>query len=49
MVEAKLPKEGQPKGRTYEGEGFAIVRHPETAVVQRAIRRLVSLVRVEIG
>lgn len=49
VVEAKLPQPGQPKGRTYEGEGFAIVRHPETAVVERAIRRLVSLVRVETG
>lgn len=49
VVEAKLPQPGQPKARTYEGEGYAIVRHPETAVVERAIRRLVSLVRVEVG
>jgi formate-dependent phosphoribosylglycinamide formyltransferase (GAR transformylase) len=49
VVEAKLPTPGQPKARTYEGEGYAIVRHPETAVVEQAIRRLVSLVRVEVG
>jgi len=49
VVEAKLPTPGQPKARTYEGEGYAIVRHPETSVVERAIRRLVSLVRVEVG
>jgi len=49
VVQAKLPTPGQPKARTYEGEGFAIVRHEETAVVERAIRRLVSLVRVEVG
>ncbi|MEX1369427.1 MAG: ATP-grasp domain-containing protein [Nannocystaceae bacterium] len=49
VVEAKLPQPGQPKARTYEGEGYAIVKHPETSVVERAIRRLVSLVRVETG
>jgi formate-dependent phosphoribosylglycinamide formyltransferase (GAR transformylase) len=49
VVEAKLPTPGQPKARTYEGEGYAVVRHPETAVVEQAIRRLVSLVRVEMG
>lgn len=49
VVEAKLPTPGQPKARTYEGEGYAIVRHPETSVVEQAIRRLVSLVRVEVG
>lgn len=49
VVEARLPAPGQPKVRSYEGEGYAIVRHPETAVVEQAIRRLVSLVRVEVG
>jgi len=49
VVEAKLPVPGQPKVRSYEGEGYAIVRHPETAVVEQAIRRLISLVRVEVG
>ncbi len=49
VVEAKLPEPGQPRASTYEGEGYAIVRHPETAMVERAIARLVSLVRVETG
>ncbi|MEM9452922.1 MAG: ATP-grasp domain-containing protein [Myxococcota bacterium] len=49
VVEAKLPQPGQAKVRSYEGEGFAIVRHEQTEVVERAIRRLVSLVRVETG
>ena len=48
VVEAKLPQPGQAKGTTYEGDGFAIVRHEQTAVVEQAIRRLVSLVRVEV-
>jgi biotin carboxylase len=49
VVDAKLPPAGQAPTGSYEGEGFVIVRHPETAVVQRAVHRLISLVRVELG
>jgi biotin carboxylase len=49
VVEAKLPREGQSPTGTYEGEGYVIVRHPETAVVEEALRRLVSVIRVELG
>ena len=48
VVEAKLPRRGQPAAGTYEGEGYVIVRHPETAVVERALHRLVSLIRVDL-
>ncbi len=49
VVEAKLPREGQSASGTYEGEGFVIVRHPETRVVEDALRRLVTILRVELG
>jgi biotin carboxylase len=49
VVDAKLPSPGQAPTGSYEGEGFVIVRHPETAVVQQALKRLISLVRVELG
>ncbi|HEV2671252.1 MAG TPA: ATP-grasp domain-containing protein [Gemmatimonadales bacterium] len=49
VVDAKLPSAGQTPTGSYEGEGFVIVRHPETAVVQRAVQRLISLVRVELA
>jgi biotin carboxylase len=49
VVDAKLPTPGQTPTGSYEGEGFIILRHPETAVVQRALHRLVSLVRVELS
>ncbi|MDH3283842.1 MAG: hypothetical protein OEQ13_03815, partial [Acidobacteriota bacterium] len=49
VVEARLPRRGQPRSGTYEGEGFVLVRHPETKVVERALERLVSLIRVEMG
>ena len=49
VVEARLPQEGQPASGTYEGEGFIILRHAETAVVEEGLRRIVSRVRVELG
>lgn len=49
VVESRLPQIGQPQATSYEGEGYAVLRHPETAVVQNALRHLVSTVRVELG
>jgi biotin carboxylase len=49
VVDARLPTAGQTPTGSYEGEGFVILRHPDTAVVQSALRRLISLVRVELG
>jgi hypothetical protein len=49
IVESRLPQPGQQSSTSYEGDGYIIVRHPETAVVTDALRRLVTGVRVEIG
>jgi hypothetical protein len=49
VVEAKLPQAGQMPSGTYEGEGFVILRHPETEVVSRALKRLVERIYVELG
>lgn len=49
VTDVKLPQIGQEPSGTYEGEGYVILRHPETAVVAQALRRLVTLVRVEFG
>ncbi len=49
VVEARLPRPGQGPSGSYEGEGYAILRHPETAVVERALARLVQLVQVRLG
>ena len=48
VVDAKVPHVGQETSGSYEGEGYVIVRHPETAVVQDAVQRVVSLVRLEV-
>jgi len=49
VVEASLPKPGQPAASSYEGEGYVIVRHPETERVEQALRRILELIRVELG
>jgi formate-dependent phosphoribosylglycinamide formyltransferase (GAR transformylase) len=49
VVEVRLPRPGQPQADSYEGEGFVVLRHPETAQVERALRRVVELVRVELA
>ncbi len=49
VVEVQLPRPGQPRGSGYEGEGYAIVRHPDTEVVEEALARIVKRVRVELG
>jgi hypothetical protein len=48
-VEARLPEPGQPAGSDYVGEGYVIVRDPDTAVVQHALDRIISGVRVELA
>lgn len=49
VCDMKLPEIGHAPVATYEGDGYIILRHPETAVVERAIRRVVELVHVELG
>ena len=49
VCDVKLPEIGLPPAATYEGDGYIILRHAETAVVERAIRRVVELVHVELG
>lgn len=51
VVEVRLPTKGKASGgaTAYEGEGFAILRHPDTAVVARGLQELISTVRVELA
>jgi len=49
VAEARLPRAGQPQSPGYEGAGYLIVRHPETRVVEQALRRAVELIRIELG
>ena len=49
VVEVRLPQLGQAPASSYEGEGYVILRHPETEVVKQALARVVSLIRVELA
>jgi biotin carboxylase len=48
VVEARLPDIGQPASSGYEGEGYVIVRHPETQVVRDALQHIITRLRVEL-
>lgn len=49
VVEAHMPQPGQSPSGTYEGEGYVIVRHPETGVVKDALWKIITRVKVELG
>lgn len=49
VTDYRLPATGQTPTGSYEGEGFIILRHPDTDVVVHALRRLVSTLRVRLG
>ncbi|MBX3171114.1 MAG: ATP-grasp domain-containing protein [Candidatus Eremiobacteraeota bacterium] len=49
VVETDLPYLGQIRANHHDGEGYVMVRHPETAVVEHVISEIVTRVRVEIG
>ncbi len=46
VVDSKLPEVGAMKSDSYEGDGYAILRHPDTATVAAAARTLIETVRV---
>ena len=46
VVEAKLPTVGMPKSDSYEGDGYVIVRHPDTEVVREAMKVVIANARV---
>jgi phosphoribosylaminoimidazole carboxylase (NCAIR synthetase) len=49
VCDRRLPRPGAAPTGSYEGEGFIMVRHPDTAVVEQAVRHIVSTVRVRLG
>lgn len=46
VVDVSLPKVGAPKRDSYEGDGYAIVRHPDTNVVKAALKTIIETVVV---
>jgi hypothetical protein len=48
VVDVRLPQPGQRSSTSYEGEGYVTVRHQETEVVQAALDRIITGLRVEL-
>jgi hypothetical protein len=46
LVDSLLPKVGAAKSATYTGDGYMTVRHPETRVVEEALRLIAESVRI---
>ncbi len=46
VVETRLPTVGAPRSSSYEGDGFVILRHPDTDTVAAAVKRVVETVKV---
>lgn len=49
VVEAKLPRIGQSPAAGYEGDGYVILRHPDTHVVEKALSEVIRTIKVELG
>jgi hypothetical protein len=49
LVEARLPKVGQPRAEGYEGEGWAIVKSATTEGVKKGLLALIENVQVRYG
>ena len=49
VVDVKLPQAGQAQASGYEGEGYAILQHPHTDIVEHGLKRMIEIIRVELG
>ncbi len=49
VTDVQLPYVGFGARPSYEGDGWIVVRHPETAAVERALSEIISTVRVELA
>ena len=48
VVESRLPRQGEEAGTDYTGQGYVMVRDPETDVVRDAMHRIINEIRVEL-
>ena len=47
VIEAKLPARGSFRSDSYEGDGYVIVRDPDTEVVQAAMKTVIETIEIE--
>ncbi len=49
VVESRLPQPGASRSDSYEGDGYVIVRDPDTQVVLSAMKTIVETIQVQYG
>ena len=49
VVDSHMPQRGTPRSDSYEGDGYVIVRDPDTEVVKRAMTTVIETIRIEYG
>lgn len=49
VSEARLPRVGQRKGDSYEGDGYIVLKHEDEGRVLWGLKRLIEVVRVRYG
>jgi biotin carboxylase len=49
VVESRLPQVGTSRSDSYEGDGYVIVRDPDTQVVRSAMKTIVETIQVQYG
>jgi biotin carboxylase len=49
VVEARLPEPGAPRSDSYEGDGYVIVRHPDTEIVNAVMKTIIETIQVQYG
>jgi len=49
VMKARLPSRGEPRSDTYEGDGYVIVRDPQTEVVKAATKTLIETIGIQYG
>jgi hypothetical protein len=47
VVEFKLPTPGAPRSDSYEGDGYVIVRDPDTEVVKAAMKTIIETIQTQ--
>ena len=49
VVESRLPTLGAPRADSYEGDGYVIVRDPDTEVVKAAMATIIETIQIQYG
>jgi len=46
VMKSKLPSRGDPRSDSYEGDGYVIVRDPDTDVVKAAVKTIIETIQI---